>query len=448
MAAMPDPLQTLKSFLSQAAPKRGPRRLVVACSGGADSVALLAAAAQVCPGLGWSVTALHCQHGLRGAASKADAALVAALCGKLGVSLRTFEAKLAQGPGIEARARAWRRRCYAQAAQAQGAALVLLAHHAQDQAESLLLNLTRGAGLEGAAAMQALAPLDGAPGVRLGRPFLGLMPQGLRAWLRTRRVAWREDASNRDRRLARNRVRHGVLPLLLSINPKAVEHLAAFSAGLAPRKGAPSLEQALGLDRAARVRVRALLARGHGAVDLGGGRQLLLSQGSLRVQAAWEGAGAMTAIGGDEGSSVEAPWAPAGRERSAEPVDLGLGATEWGGWRFQLKPGRPDARKLRQDSVFWFSPALLDAGACWRGAQAGERLRPFGLTGSRLVRDVLADAGVPAWQRPLWPVLEAGGRILALPGLRRAQGLEAQAGQAALALTWQAPAGALVDKAC
>jgi hypothetical protein len=68
--------------------------------------------------------------------------------------------------------------------------------------------------------------------------------------------------------------------------------------------------------------------------------------------------------------------------------------------------------------------------------------------GSRLVRDVLADAGVPAWQRPLWPVLEAGGRILALPGLRRAQGLEAQAGQAALALTWQAPAGALVDKAC
>jgi tRNA(Ile)-lysidine synthase len=452
---MTDPVPTLKNFLRQPALARGPKRLVVACSGGADSVALLVAAAQAGPALGWDVAALHCQHGLRGAAAKADAALVEGLCGGQGLRLLRFDAKLAPGPGTEARARAWRRRCYAQAAEGSGARLVLLAHHARDQAETLLLNLARGAGSKGAAAMLALAPLEGCVGVRLGRPFLGLLPQDLRRWLKGKRVAWREDASNLDQRLARNRVRHAVLPQLEAINPRAVAHLAAFSADLACRKAAPGLEAALGLDRAARARVLALLKRGHGSTDLGGGRQLLVSAGSLHLKGgvfggrdasgpAWAFSPGSRAA---EDASVEAPLAAEAPQCAAEAVELGLGPTEWGAWSFQLKPGRAEARKLGQASAYWFSPALLGAGARLRAALPGERLRPFGFNGSRLIRDILADAGVPAWQRPLWPLLEARGKPLALPGIRRGQGLEAEPGQAALTLTWQAPAGALLDQA-
>ncbi len=152
--------------------------------------------------------------------------------------------------------------CYAHAAAQSGARLVLLAHHAQDQAETLLLNLIRGAGAAGARGILGLAPLPERPGTQLGRPFLTLLPQELRAYLQSLKQPWKEDRSNRDRSLARNRIRQGVLPQLAAINPKAVANLAGFAAraqagkrqqdlaGLlklnAPRAGGPRLSWARG----------------------------------------------------------------------------------------------------------------------------------------------------------------------------------------------------------
>ena len=413
-----DPVTELRRFLSRPALAHGRKRLLVACSGGADSVALLHAAAQAGPALGWQVAVLHCQHGLRGRASRADADLVARHCADLDLPLRLFETRLGRGAGVEERARDWRRRCYAEAAAETGSPLVLLAHHAGDQAETLLLNLVRGSGPAGAAGMLAWTPLGPGAGPRLGRPFLGLGPAGLRGWLQQRGLAWREDASNQDQRLARNRIRLAVLPLLASINPKAVEHLATYANSLAASKRAAPLERGLGLDRGARARVAGLLARGQGSTDLGHGRRLEVSTGSARL---WMG-GALS-----------------------QP--LGLGECQWGpGWRFSLKPGVPSARKLMQGRSFWFSRALLKSAPRWRACGEGQRLRPFGLDGSRLCRDLLAEAGVPAWQREAWPLLETRDGNLALPGVRRGQGYEAEAGEEALELRWQAPEGALLDK--
>jgi tRNA(Ile)-lysidine synthetase-like protein len=229
---------------------------------------------------------------------------------------------------------------------------------------------------------------------------------------------WREDASNLDQRLARNRVRHAVLPLLESINPKAVEHLAAFSRGLAGAKRRGALERNLKLDRAARQRVAGIFAKGGGSADLGQGRRLELSTGKARI---WVGA--------------------------SDQASLALGVSSWGpGWRFSLKPGIPSARKLKQDQCFWFSLDLLKAKPQWRSCGPGERLRPFGLDGSRLCRDLLADAKVPAWQRDAWPLLQTKEGNLALPGIRRGQGYQAKVGKKALELRWQAPEGALLDK--
>ncbi|HXC65649.1 MAG TPA: tRNA lysidine(34) synthetase TilS, partial [bacterium] len=413
-----DPILAVRQFLSRPALARGRKRLIVACSGGADSVALLQAAASACPAMGWELAVLHCQHGLRGRESEADAALVASHCADLDLPLRLFETRLGRGAGVEERARDWRRQCYAKAAAETGSNLVLLAHHARDQAETLLLNLVRGSGPAGAAGMLALAPLRPGAGPRLGRPFLGLDPVSLRRWLKHRSLAWREDASNLDQRLARNRIRLSVLPLLESINPKAVMHLAAYSQGLGTAKRAASLEQGLGLDRSARSRVSGLLARGRGSTDLGHGKRLEVSNGSARIWMA-----------------------------NAEIQSLNVGAYEWGpGWRFSLKPGVPNARKLKQGRSFWFSLDLLKAAPRWRACGDGQRMRPFGLDGSRLCRDLLAEAGVPAWQREAWPLLQTKDGNLALPGVRRGQGYEAKAGENALELRWQAPEGALLDK--
>ena len=411
-----DPVKALLPFLDDAALRRTPRRLVVAVSGGADSVALLLAAAHAAPAMGWAVSALHCDHGLRGRASDLDARFVEKLCDKLGVPLQVFRIRLAKGPGVEARARAWRRRCYARAAVYDGAKLLLLAHHAQDQAETLLLNLVRGSGALGAAAMPALSPLEDAPGLRLGRPFLGLTPLQLRQWLQGQGQPWREDASNRDVELARNRLRHRVLPQLLAINPKAVEHLAAFSARLRPAKGNADLAGLLKLDSLARARAAALLKKGRGSADLGRGWTLELGAGRARVSR------------GSEPAELEQP--------------LQLGSSTWGpDWRFELKPGVPDARKLGQDGAFWFAPALLDQTPRLRVAKAGERMQPFGMAGSKLLRDLLAEARVPRWQRAAWPVLEASGLVLALPGVRRSSRLAAEPGKPALCLRWQSLAG-------
>jgi tRNA(Ile)-lysidine synthetase-like protein len=287
--------------------------------------------------------------------------------------------------------------------------LVLLGQHAQDQAETMLLNLVRGAGPRGAAGMLALSPLQGAPRIRLGRPFLALTPQTLRVWLKRKRQPWREDASNRDTRLVRNRLRHGVLPQLITVNPKAVEHLAAFAASLAPAKKTRDLAGLLQLDRAARARAAQVLAQGKGQADLGRGWTLQLGQGRGRL--------------------LQAP----------APLRLRVGLWQaWGPeWRFRLKLAAVTARNLKQDKAFWFPAPFAKKALRVRAAAAGDRIQAFGLSaGSKLLMDCLAEAKVPVWQRRDWPVLVLGAQVLALPPWRRSRLAPVQAGAKALCLQW------------
>jgi tRNA(Ile)-lysidine synthase len=261
MSPQEEVFRTLRQFLRLPALKPAKKRLLVAVSGGADSVALLRAVTELGPALGWQVDVLHCDHGLR-AQSGAEARFVDALCHKLDVSLYAYKAKLKKGAGLEERARHWRRSCYEHAALRSGARLILLAHHAQDQAETLILNLVRGAGSAGAQAMRPLAPMKEGSPLLLGRPFLGLNPQVLRDYLRGLKQAWKEDASNRDTKHARNHVRHEVLPRLLSVNPQAVKNLADFAARAQAGKPERDLAGLLKLSSSARGRAQEVLRQG------------------------------------------------------------------------------------------------------------------------------------------------------------------------------------------
>lgn len=183
--------------------------LAVAYSGGADSTALLLAAQARWPG---QVSALHIHHGLQ-AAADGFAAHCQARCDALGVPLHVarVDARHAAGQSPEDAARMARYEALAALARAHGLGTVLLAQHADDQAETLLLALSRGAGLPGLAAMPARVERHG---VRFERPLLGVSAPAIRVWLAGAGQTFVDDPTNAELAFTRNRIRHELLPAL------------------------------------------------------------------------------------------------------------------------------------------------------------------------------------------------------------------------------------------
>jgi tRNA(Ile)-lysidine synthase len=187
--------------------------VLVAVSGGADSTALLVALCSIAHEQRWVVHAAHLDHRLRGHESDADAAFVAELCARLGVPLRvarwdTTARMRTRGLTGENGLRLLRREFLSRAARAVRADFVATAHTADDQLETLLLRLLRGTGLRGLGGMR---PRTG----RWIRPLLHATRAEIVADLRAAGQSWREDRSNDSRTIARNRVRHDVIPALV-----------------------------------------------------------------------------------------------------------------------------------------------------------------------------------------------------------------------------------------
>lgn len=189
--------------------------LAVGMSGGADSTALLVACARRWPG---QVRAFHVHHGLQAAGDDFEAHC-RELCAQLTVplSVRRVDARHASGESPEDAARRARYSSFAELAREAGVHDIALGHHADDQAETILLALSRGAGLSGLAAMPGEARRNG---IRYHRPFLQLAGSEIRAWLHGQGVPWIEDPSNGDARYTRNRIRGTLLPALEQVFPQ------------------------------------------------------------------------------------------------------------------------------------------------------------------------------------------------------------------------------------
>jgi tRNA(Ile)-lysidine synthase len=212
--------------------RSGAGGLVVAVSGGPDSVALLRALREA-RGAG-PLTAAHLNHQLRGAESDADEAFVRDLCGGLSLDCRCERldvrgAAQAEGDNLEGVARRLRYDWLARVAAGVGAAWVATGHTANDQAETVLHRLLRGAGLRGLRGIAACRPLTG--GVSLVRPLLAATRDEVMAYLDAIGQAYREDSTNRDPALTRSRIRHQLLPLLAAeFNPQIVAVLGRLAA--------------------------------------------------------------------------------------------------------------------------------------------------------------------------------------------------------------------------
>jgi tRNA(Ile)-lysidine synthase len=219
-----DTLEQLATLVATSDPPGRGARILAAVSGGADSVALLHLLARLAGERGWTIIAAHLDHGLRDEAGAADRSFVHELARNLGLEAVSERRPVDPGPGIsgEEAAREVRRSFLTEAAHNAGASRVALGHNADDLAETVILRLVRGTGPGGLAAMT----------VRDGpwwRPLLGAGREEIRRALAAAGLAWREDETNRDTRFDRNRLRAEVMPVLRSLNPRAVEAIGRLA---------------------------------------------------------------------------------------------------------------------------------------------------------------------------------------------------------------------------
>jgi tRNA(Ile)-lysidine synthase len=203
-------------------PDAQPATIIVAVSGGADSVALLLLLDEVSQQLQdtWRLHVAHVNHALRGPDSDGDARFVQTLAEQMGSPCTVESQPVSSSSGIEAAARDARYAFFERITNELGAPFVATGHHADDQAETILHRILRGTGVRGLAGIPARRRLARGSAAHLIRPLLTLTRQDLRDYLEVRGQLFREDDSNRDPGFTRNRTRHELIPLLeSSYNP-------------------------------------------------------------------------------------------------------------------------------------------------------------------------------------------------------------------------------------
>ncbi len=203
--------------------------VVAGVSGGADSVCLLLVLERLRKSMGFSLSAVHVEHGIRGAESLQDAEFVRELCERLQVPLQTFsvdapERAQEKRQSLEEAARELRYECFYEACRELGASRLAVAHHGDDCAETMLFHLSRGTGIRGLCGIVPVRHVA-EQNLDLIRPLLCLTRTEIEEFLQKEQQGFRTDSTNADQNMSRNRIRSQVLPQLRQINLAAVPHM-------------------------------------------------------------------------------------------------------------------------------------------------------------------------------------------------------------------------------
>ena len=411
----------------------GGETVLIAVSGGADSVALLHLLLELSPGWRLRLHVLHVDHQLR-AESAADADFVRDLGARLGVLVDVATVAVDRRGSLEAAARAARYAALDVCAARVGAERIAVGHTADDQAETVLMRLLQGAGVRGLA---GIPPVRG----RIIRPLIEMRRSALETELRRAGLAWVDDRTNRDLKFLRNRIRHELLPLRAdSYNPEVAASLVRVAA--VARETVSALDLAAGAeldrlavwsDRAATLKLDALraLPRPVAAEVLRQGAARLGSRAPLR---AWAHRGLKRVLavpaprrpfrlGGVtvEISGALARLATASPEPLIERTVAVPGRTELPeiGQALEARLVGADAYAIpRETSRVAFDADELGAPLVVRARRRGERFVAFGGSERRL-KSLLIEAKVPRWDRARVPVILAGGTIVWIGHLRR-----------------------------
>ncbi|MET7012956.1 tRNA lysidine(34) synthetase TilS [Uliginosibacterium flavum] len=417
-------------------PAATPGHLTVAYSGGLDSTVLLHLLARLAPEAGFVLSAIHVHHGLS-AHADAWAAHCAQICAALGVPLQVCRVAVKrEGHGLEAAARTARHAVLAQTT----ADWIVLAQHADDQAETLLHRLLRGCGVAGAAAMRERDAER-----RLWRPLLAETRQTLQAWAQAEGLRWVEDDSNTDERLTRNFLRHQILAPLKTRFPSAPANLLRATRHFAE---AEDLLQELAAEDAARVRFGEAGARSRlRALSAPRARNL------LRYWIAQSGAQAPDAARLDEllqavRGEGAVRWVHAGHAFCAWREML---------WCEAAEAPQPEAQVWRGEAALpWGAGELLFTPSTARGAlrldPAADVLQIKARSGSvsmrleegrptRLFKQLCQESGIPAAWRAQLPLLWRGEEVLWIGGVGGAASARAAEGETGWRIAWRGPDG-------
>jgi len=443
---------------------RSASRLLLAVSGGADSMALMELTVLARGGLASADVAAYVDHGLRPEAGE-EAAHVRATATRLGIG---FELAKLDRPGAdESSLRDARYAALEILATTCGADFVLTGHTRDDQIETVLHRLVRGAGRHG---LSGIPPRRGS----VVRPLLAVGRAELRRFLQERGGAWREDPSNCDLRYLRNRLRHRVIPAIeAELGAGALDHLPALAAAWREEEAYLTAEAAryaefamVGPAAARRLDANALNASpaalrsrivrswlavrtGRAATTFSRAESAAVlalakkSHGSRRI--ALEQVAVVNAYGQLDIASVEAS---AGSTSPAFRFELDTGTdarvTGPGGWVFEIvnvrpgqlglaTPGHSDVGVEQGD----FDRDRLGGMVVVRSGQPGDRVRATTL-GHRKVADLMIDARIPEDQRAGWPIVEADSQVVWVPGLTRSEDFApVTVGSARVRLTWR-----------
>jgi len=368
-------------------PLRG-KRIAVGISGGIDSVVLLHLLHGLAPQLGYKLAAVHVNHGLSPNAGDWQR-FCSAFCLELGVPFQAVKVKVnKQHQGLEAAAREARRAAFTSVR----ADAIALAHHLDDQAETVLFNLLRGAGLAGASGM----PAQGRLGRKvLLRPLLEVPRSAIRDYANAQHLAWIDDESNANEGLTRNFIRRRVGPLLESKFPSWRESLARAARHFA----------------GAALDARGLL------------REYLKGKG-LRAPSEAKLVEMVKQFGGS-GSRISVPHD--GVDLRVFRGELKVVKTEkskafkaltWNGEASLALPALGGELRFRRVRGSGIASGLIKGKKLQvRLRSGGERLKPDAQRPRRTLKNLFQEAGVPPWERERMPLLFCGDDLVWAPGL-------------------------------
>ena len=411
----------------------GGESVLVAVSGGADSVALLRVLTALAPELSLRLHVLHVDHGLRPDSDR-DAEFVRQLTARLGVAVDVARVTVAPGGSLEAAARAARYAALEAHATRLGADRIALGHTTDDQAETVLMRMLGGAGVRGLAGIPAVRG-------RIIRPLLDLRRAQLVVALDAMEQPWIEDPSNRDPKFLRNRIRHELLPLLG----------AAYSADVVQtltRVGRLCRDTVEAIERVAARELDRLAVSADGAVVLEHAalaelpRQVaaeVLRQAAARLGRrapfrAWAHRGLARVLAAPP---PRRPFRLGGVIVEVSCGRIRMAGAPSGSWPAQelTVPGRVELPEIgrvlearvvstagyavpRARTRVAFDAAMVPARLTVRARRRGDRFSPFG-AGERRLKAFLIDAKIPRWERGRLPLVEADGTILWIAGVRR-----------------------------
>jgi tRNA(Ile)-lysidine synthase len=409
--------------------------VLCAVSGGADSMCLLVWLSELAPKYGFSIAAAHFNHGLRGESAARDEAFVRDFCAEHNIPFfagrgDTAAAARAQGWSIEEAGRNLRYAFLLQTAKDIGAVRVATAHNRSDNAETVLMNLIRGAGLHG---VSGIAPVRDI----FIRPLLETGREEIEDYLKSRRISWVRDESNDEDAYTRNRIRHEIFPLLRELNPRAEENISKTAALLRE-------------DEAYLRRTAERLCR---TVEEGGGvcvqrealtelpealqgrvvRQMLDKLGASKKDVTARHIRAILALAKNSGPTAQLSL-PRGIVAQNEYGALRLsiqtrgglsptplppvGEVTVGAWRIRCRvvDGAAGALEERPDRLI-LNNAAIDAPPRVDRWRENARMTLPGREGSRSLKRLFLDAGFSVERREDTPVLFAGERLAGVPGI-------------------------------